>query len=83
MSDSVLIKASCGDHAIEVEGWHDGEVWLALWSPVYTKDWGRFRKAWGALRGDYGFDNDCVLSGSDARRLAVELTRAATVVETS
>ena len=73
MSNASLIKASCGDHAIEVERWPDGEIWIALWSPVPSRDWGRFRKAWMALRGDYGFNNDCVLSREDADALILAL----------
>ena len=70
-----LISCSCHDHAIHLHGWDDGDLFMTLWSPIASKEWGRWHWVWQSLRGRWSGDNELVLDTKHATELRDALTR--------
>jgi hypothetical protein len=67
------IRCACHDHIISLESWHD-DLYVTLWQPIQSKDWGRFHWAWQSLRGRWRGGNDVVLDRETVVKLCDALT---------
>lgn len=63
-----LIRCGCFDHAIGV-AWDEDTLYLSLYEQVKVRDYGRFRRAWAALRGVANEGNEAVLRRDEALHL--------------
>lgn len=70
-----LILCACHDHAVHLMGWDDGDLYMTLWSPIASKEWGRLHWAWQSLRGRWSGDNELVMDTEHATELRDALTR--------
>lgn len=71
MSDptETTIIGACGEHLINLTGWGDGSVYLSLWKPIASKEWGRLHWVWQSLRGRWSGDTELVLDREDVTTL--------------
>jgi len=72
--DECLIVDACHSHAIGLDGWEDGTLFLTIWSPAIAKQWGRFRWAWLALRHAW-HDNEVCLDDETVDKLQTALVK--------
>lgn len=78
MSDDVIttnVLCSCHDHLISLNSWDDGDLFMTIWTPIHTKQWGRFHWAWQSLRGRWSGENEVVLDEHSARALQLALAK--------
>jgi hypothetical protein len=66
---TTTIVCSCHDHMILVDAWDDGDLFMTIWSPTASKEWGRFHWMWESLRGRWNGDNDVIFDLKGVREL--------------
>lgn len=71
---STSIKCSCGEHLIQLDRFGDPTLYMTLWSPISSKERGRWYWVWQSLRGRWNGDNEVVLDPRCARLLRDALT---------
>ena len=68
------VHCACHDHLIELTSWDDGDAYLSLWTPVHTKEDGRFYWAWQSLKGRWNGNTEVCLDGDSVEQLRDALT---------
>ena len=63
-----LIICTCSAHGIEVNTYDDGIRSLTIWSPKYSKPWGRFRWIFYILFHGYYNDNEVLLRDEELKQ---------------
>ena len=76
------IRCACHDHLISLESWDD-EAYMSLWTPIHSKEWGRFHWVWQSLKGRWNGDNEVVLDQESATKLRDALSDHLTRVKRS
>lgn len=71
---TTYVPCLCSDHLVVLEAWDDGDLYMRLWSPVQSKEWGRFHWAWQSLRGRWSGNQDLVMDAEATEKLRDALT---------
>lgn len=63
------LRCACHDHLIALDSWDDGDLFMQLWSPIHSKEYGRFHWAWESLKGRWSGNNEVVLDAEMTEKL--------------
>lgn len=71
---TTYVECGCHCHLVAVNSWDDGDLYMNLWSPIQSKEWGRLYWMWQSLRGRWNGQNEVVLNDDEATQLRDALT---------